>query len=218
MGSKPRLLVFASGTPTGGGSGFEKLVENQRREVLDAEIVGVISNHQNGGVRERANRLGIKFRHFRQPYEEHMYRLIVEVFDAEWVALSGWLNLTKGLDPRTTFNIHPGPLPRFGGPGMYGHHVHQAVIAAYYGSDITASAVSMHFVTEPKGPDDYDKGPVFFSYPVVLHEGDTAETIGARVNAAEHEWQSRITNLVVHGGIGWDGKNPSSMWGAQLNA
>ena len=55
------------------------------------------------------------------------YRSLVRYFAADYVMLSGWLKLAAGLDPARTINIHPGPLPRFGGPKLYGHFVHNAV-------------------------------------------------------------------------------------------
>lgn len=206
MKSKPRLLVFASGSATGGGSGFEKLVVASREGVLDADIVAVVSNYLRGGIRERASRLGISFIHFPGPWTEVEYKEIKARIGFDFAALSGWLKLVKGLDPKITFNIHPGPLPDFGGPRMYGHYVHEAVLKAYRDGVITHSAVSMHFVTE-----EYDRGPVFFRKPVEIKPEDTAGEIGNRVNAQEHIWQPRITNLVVRGEISWDGKNPNSL-------
>lgn len=236
---KKKIIIFASGTKDGGGSGFENLVNASRKGILDAEILAVISNHEKGGVRERADRLGIPFIHFParklpdsgefvdkdgnrvDPSEfataENYQRL---TDDADLVCLSGWLKLVTGLDPQKTINIHPGPLPRFGGAGMYGHHVHEAVMEAYKSGDpsnssgqaITHSAVSMHFVTEK-----YDEGPLFFSQSVPILQGDTAETLAKRVNEAEHKWQPVITQKVLIGEISWDGKDPSSLKGAVLN-
>ena len=203
---RPKILVFASGSATGGGSGFEKLVEATRSGILDADIVGVVSNHPNGGVKERAERLGVKFIYFAGPYTEEGYKKIVDESSAEYVALSGWLKLVAGLPPTKTFNIHPGPLPKFGGRGMYGHHVHEAVIEAYKRGEVTHSAVTMHFVTSK-----YDEGPVFFALPVEIMKDDDAGTLGKRVNLKEHEWQPRITDLVVKGLIHWDGKDPKSL-------
>lgn len=196
----PKLLIFASGSKTGGGSGFENLI--RQHEVVGAKFAGVVSNHENGGVKERAGRLGIPFIHFPGPWTAEGYQEIVRRSGADFVALSGWLKLASGLDPRTTFNIHPGPLPRFGGGGMYGHHVHEAVIK----SGVSHSAVSMHFVTP-----EYDEGPLFFRFPVPVLPGDSAETLGARVNAAEHAWQPFITRLVIQGEIRWDGRNKESL-------
>jgi len=203
---KPKLIVFASGSATGGGSGFEKLAAATKDGVLDAEITAVISNYGNGGVKARAKRLEIPFLHFPAPWTKESYQAIVSKIAFDFVALSGWLKLVAGLDPRITFNIHPGPLPNFGGTGMYGHHVHEAVFKAYRDGMITHSAVSMHFIN-----DEYDRGPVFFRMPVEILPGDTADDIGTRVNQAEHQWQPRITNLVVNKEILWDGKDPRSL-------
>jgi phosphoribosylglycinamide formyltransferase-1 len=205
--SKPRLLVFASGTATGGGSGFEKLVEAEQRGDLAAEIVLVVSNHHFGGVAERAIRLGKKpLTCQRDLWNSAFYQAVVKLARADFVAFSGWLLKAEGLDPRITFNIHPGPLPDFGGDGMYGHHVHEAVMTAYRRGELTESAVSMHFVTA-----EYDKGPVFFRYPVPIQPDDNPETLAARVNAAEHERQWQATNAVVTGEVHWDGVNPGSL-------
>lgn len=199
---RPRILVFASGTATGGGSGFQELVELSRTDppVLDATIVGVVSNHMNGGVRRRADELGIHFWHFAGPYDALSYQEVWKHFGAEWAMLSGWLHPVHGLRADKTVNIHPGPLPDFGGRGMYGHHVHEAVMAAYGRGEITQSAVTMHFVTE-HGEDPYDKGPIFFEFPVPIRPEDTPDTLASRVNEKERAWQAFMLNLVVHGRI-----------------
>lgn len=210
--SQPALIVFASGTKDGGGSGFENLVISSRgvSPVLNARIVAVVSNHAVGGVKNRAERLGIPFVYMPQPYTREAYQHIIRETGAEWVALSGWLKKIEGMDPQKTFNIHPGPLHdlggAFGGVGMYGHHVHEAVHSAFQEGKITTGAVSMHFVTER-----YDEGPVFFEHRVSLEGTMTPEDIGHAVNSVEHEWQPRITNMVVHGEIAWDGQNAQSL-------
>jgi len=190
---KPRLLVFASGSKDSGGSGFQELVENTRTSVLQADIVGVVSNHEYGGVRKRADKLDIPFHHMTKPFSAEAYSDIVGKFKADYVSLSGWLKMVYGLAPATTTNIHPGLLPKFGGKGLYGHYVHEAVIKAFQAGEITHSAVTMHFVDE-----EYDRGPIFFQYPVLIRQDDTPDTLAERVNKIEHRWQSYITNLVVH--------------------
>lgn len=201
-----RIIVFASGTKKAGGSGFQELVENSRTGVLNAKVAVVVSNHLDGGVRQRADSLGIPFVHFSGPWEKQEYQKIMQNCPGNLVALSGWLKPVHGLDPRKTINIHPAPLPLFGGQGMYGSHLHEAVLAAFREGQIQSSAVTMHFVTEK-----YDEGPIFFQYPVLICQEDTPETLAQRVNTAEHKWQSFITNLVVHGQISWDGKDPQSL-------
>ncbi|MEK7156462.1 MAG: formyltransferase family protein [Patescibacteria group bacterium] len=204
---RPKIIVFASGKRSGGGSGFENLA---RSKELDADIVAVVSNHERGGVHERAMQLGIPFIHFPEPYDAENYAKIVADAGAEWVALSGWLRHVSGLDPAKTFNIHPALLSfdngRFGGKGMYGNHIHEAVKKALDEGEITESGFTMHFVTE-----EHDRGPAFFEKRVSLKQGMTVEEIAKAVNKAEHEWQPKITNMVVHGQIRWDGKDPATL-------
>lgn len=208
--SKPKLIVFASGSKDGGGSGFEKLVEATKSGVLDAEIVAVVSNHAEGGVYELAKRLGVPFVHFSKPWDAENYKRIVKESGANWIALSGWVKLVVGLDPKKTINIHPASLSllngRFGGDGMYGRYVHEAVKEALNNGEVTESGVIMHFVT-----DEYDRGPAFFEIRVPLKKGMSADEIGTLVNKAEHEWQPKITNMVVKAQISWDGKNPETL-------
>lgn len=196
---KIRILVFASGDKEGGGSGFQELVEFSRTEppVLDGVIVGVVSNHQSGGVRKKADALKIPFEYWPGPFNAEGYRFFVEKYRADYVMCSGWLKFVRGLDPSKTVNIHPGPLPRFGGPGMFGHHVHEAVISAYRRGEIKQSAVTMHFVDETA----YDHGPIIFQMPVLIRPDDDANSLAKRVNEKERAWQSYILNLVVHGYI-----------------
>src|SRR5262249_35493889 len=151
-------IVFASGTKDGGGSGFENLAKSDE---LDAEIIAVVSNHEHGGVRARAGKLGVPFIYFQGPFDAENYKKIVADTKAQWFALSGWLKKVEGLDPAKTFNIHPALLSlqnrRFGGPGLYGHYVHEQVKEGFDAGEIAESGVTMHFVTP-----EYDKGPIFF--------------------------------------------------------
>lgn len=210
--SKKRVLVFASGDAKGGGSGFQELVEFSRTDppILDAEIVGVVSNHEQGGVRKRADGLGIPFKFWPGPFDAAGYQVRVVEFAADFVMCSGWLKLIKGLDLETTINIHPGPLPEFGGLGMYGHHVHEAVITAYKRGEIIQSAVTMHFVDEI-----FDQGPIIFKMPVIIRPDDDPETLAKRVNEKERAWQSYILNRVVHGDIYLEGYTVYRMNGAE---
>lgn len=198
MKKTPTILVFASGTKTGGGSGFETMVRASQAKppILEARICAVITNHFEGGVWHKAQALGIPVEYWPGPYVAEGYQNFVKVFKADYVMLSGWLKLVKGLDPARTINIHPGPLPRFGGSNMYGRFVHEAVLAAYRRGEITHTAAIMHFVDEV-----YDRGPVIFELPIPIEPNDTPETLAARVNRAEHEWQPRVLNYVVHGQV-----------------
>lgn len=201
MNNKKNILVFNSGS----GSGFQELVENAESGILNANIIGLITNKTTFPCVDRAQKLGIDIA-FMSDFTAEEYQTILKKFKPDFVVLSGWLKPTRGLNPCTTINIHPAPLPDFGGLGMYGHHAHEAVIKAYKEGRTTESAVTMHFVTE-----EYDEGPVFFRYPIVIRPDDTAESLGTRVNKIEHGWQSFVTNLVVAGSIHWNGKNHQTL-------
>ncbi|MCX6746436.1 MAG: formyltransferase family protein [Candidatus Parcubacteria bacterium] len=188
-----KLLVFASGDAEGGGSGFQELVENSRSGILQAKIVAVVSNHKNGGVAQKAKNMGIQFLHFPGPFTADAYQQIWHGFGQPWVALSGWIKFVKGLPVRDVLNIHPAPLPGFGGQSWYGHSVHERVITAFKADEITNSAVCMHFVTEKYD----DPSVLFFKYPILIRTDDDADSLGKRVNKIEHGWQSVITDLVV---------------------
>lgn len=190
-----KILVFASGDQIGGGSGFQTMVESSRTKpaILKAKIIGVVSNHAQGGVFQKAQSLGVPFMHFPKPFTAEKYQRIVEEFNPDYIMCSGWLKPVRGLDENMVINIHPGPLPRFGGKGMYGHHVHEAVIAAYKRGEITQSAVSLHFVNE-----EYDKGLGIVQIPVLIRPDDTAETLAARVLTVEHNHQSPVLNEIIH--------------------
>ena len=201
--TKPKLIIFASGSATGGGSGFEKLVEAQKANVLEADIVAVVSNHKNGGVAQRAKRLGVSFIYFKGPYTDTAYQRIIKDTGAEWTALSGWLKLVKGLNPKKTFNIHPALLSYkngvFGGRGMWGHHVHEAVKKELDKKELSQSGFTMHFVNS-----EYDKGQIIFEKTVPLTVDMSAEEIGKAVNALEHKWQAILTNKIIHNKIETD--------------
>jgi phosphoribosylglycinamide formyltransferase-1 len=114
----------------------------------------------------------------------------------ELIVLSGYL---RQLGPRTLaryagriLNIHPGPLPRFGGHGMYGRRVHEAVIAA----GVAESGICIHLVDE-----EYDRGPVLARRSAPVMAGETAETLEARVTALELEFYVETLRRIAEGAI-----------------
>ena len=211
--NKPRLLIFASGSKDGGGSGFENLYKATQNGVLQAEIVAVVSTHENGGVRQRADRLGVKFIHSPKPRAAEDYKKIVTDTKADFIALSGWLGFVEGLPADKTFNIHPAYLPsEFGGDGHFGHHIHERIIESYKKGETKFTGITMHFVT-----DIYDDpNAIFFRRKVEILPDDTPETLAKRVNRMEHKWQPIITNRVVQGEISWDGVDPKTIKGIDL--
>ncbi len=200
-----KCIVLATGTKDGGGSGFEKLVEYSRISGT-FEIVAVASNHADGGVRQRAGRLCVPFIHFPKPWTAERYRSLVHESCARWVIASGWLKFIRGLDPALTINIHPALLSfqhgRFGGFGLFGHHVHEAFEHALTNGelgDAPRAGFTMHFVTDGEGDPEkgYDKGPIFAEVSTSVYSGMAAKEIGGVVNGLEHRWQPILTEMVV---------------------
>jgi phosphoribosylglycinamide formyltransferase-1 len=116
--------------------------------------------------------------------------------DVELIVLSGYL---RQLGPRTLqrfegriLNIHPGPLPQFGGHGMYGRRVHQAVIAA----GVAESEIVIHLVDG-----EYDRGPIVARRSVRIEPGDTAETLEARVRALEPQFFVEVLQRITEGAL-----------------
>lgn len=217
MSERPRLAVFASGKKGGGGSGFKNLVDSSRSSTgaLDADVVVVVCNRGDSGVRQLASQLGVSFVLWSKDDPPERYNEILKEYDTKWVALSGCLwrlpmktnpkdKQEVGLDPRRIFNIHPGPLPLTA--GLYQKGVYEKVIEEYRQNGLTHSAGSMHFVDG-----EYDTGPVFCEIPIPLDDDETVETLEIKTRRIEMLIQPFMTNLVVHKKIRWDGVDPSSL-------
>src|SRR3989344_7385466 len=183
--AKKGILVFASGTATGGASGAENLVQRSKIDDLDVEIVAIVSNHPHGGAYRVAQKYSVPFHHFSSgTWSAAEYQQIFKRFPHDIVALSGWLKPVRGNDRTRTINIHPARLPRFGGHVMFGDNIHLSVLEAFQKGQIRYLAVSMHFVPDYDEA-EYDRGPVFFEYWVPIEDGDTVEDLKRRVNIAE---------------------------------
>jgi len=175
----PRLAVLISGS----GSTMQNLIERTRNGSLRAEVVGVLASKPGILGIQRANEAGVPCTVVeRKPAETFQQRLFqaIEEIRPDLVVLAGWLHLLKipaGFEPKIV-NVHPSLLPSFGGAGMYGHHVHEAVLA----SGATESGCTVHMVD-----DTYDTGPILLQRKVPVLPGDTPEMLAARVQAAERE-------------------------------
>jgi phosphoribosylglycinamide formyltransferase 1 len=175
-----RLAVLASGR----GSNLVAIQEAIDRGQLQATLALVVSNNSAAGALDFARRRGIPAVHISPKTDaDPGLRLLeqLEAADTELLVLAGYMKL---LDPRVVaayrgraVNIHPGPLPRFGGPGMFGEHVHAAVLAA----GVPFSGPTVHRVTE-----HYDEGDVLAHALVPVFAGDDVPALAARVLAAEH--------------------------------
>lgn len=187
-----RLAVFASG----GGSNLQALLDRfaGTSHVTPALVV---SDRADAGALRRATVAGVKALHIPVAGRpEHMVGddmlSALRDCDIELIALAGYLRLVppQVVEPyRGRFlNIHPALLPAFGGAGMYGRRVHEAVIAA--GCRITGATV--HYVDER-----YDEGSIIAQWPVPVLREDTAETLAARVLRIEHSLYPAVVDMLA---------------------
>jgi len=171
-----RLGVLISG----GGTTLINILEHIKTGRLNAEVALVISSRSTVAGVERAKNAGLNVKIIRQkdlPDIDLFSKKIEDELAAAKVDLviqGGWLCLWK-IPPRYenhVMNIHPALLPSFGGKGMWGHHVHQAVLAA----GCKVSGCTVHFCTN-----QYDKGPIIVQRCCPVEENDTPDTLAARV-------------------------------------
>ena len=199
-----RIAVLCSG----GGTNLQALIDAQEAGQIDGEIVLVLSNASKAYALERARKHGIeaKFISKKQAGSDEAFNDVIldklRAAGAELVVLAGYLpivgrQIVRAYEHRI-INIHPALIPAFCGPGMYGHHVHEAVLA--YGAKI--SGATPHFVDE-----QVDHGGVILQKSVPVLEGDTPETVAARVLTVEHEILPESVRLFCAGKLGVDGRH-----------
>ena len=173
-----RLVVCISG----GGTTLQNLIDRIADGRLVAEIVGVIASNPGAFGIQRAQRAGIPVQIIERTGGGHSERLFAAIreYHPDVVCLAGWLNLIRipADFVQRVLNVHPSLLPAFGGKGMYGHRVHEAVLA--YGAKV--SGCTVHFAD-----DTYDTGPIVVQRAVPVHDDDTPEMLAKRVFAAECE-------------------------------
>ncbi|MCE1228588.1 MAG: phosphoribosylglycinamide formyltransferase [Firmicutes bacterium] len=175
-----KLALFISGT---GGNALNLLEACRQGRVPGEPVIAVCSHSKALGIaRLEAQGLPVQVRVRKDYPSDEAYSQacleLAEAAGAQIICLCGWL---KKLVVRPSWegrilNIHPGPLPRFGGPGMYGHHVHEAVLAA----GERQSACTIHLVDN-----EYDHGRILAQGLVPVLPGDTPETLQQRVYAEE---------------------------------
>ncbi len=179
-----RLAIFASGS----GSNAEQLVR-YFADRPDVDITLLATNNADAGLFKR--KLGVPTLVFDRPtfYETHRVVTLLEQAGIDLVVLAGFLWLIPPAliraFPDRIVNIHPALLPKFGGEGMYGHHVHAAVKAA----GETESGITIHLVNER-----YDEGRTLFQTNCPVLPTDSAEDIAQNVLALEHRHFPRVVD------------------------
>jgi phosphoribosylglycinamide formyltransferase-1 len=192
------VAVFASG----GGSNFQALIDAREAGRLHASLSLCVVNNSTARAAERAKLHGIPLRHIapshfasEKEYAGALLGLLSE-HSIECVALAGYMkkipSTVVAAFPHHIVNIHPGLLPAFGGAGLYGERVHQAVLD--YGAKV--SGVTIHFVDE-----EYDHGPIIFQATAPVLDTDDAHALAERVLALEHDSYWRVLEALCQGRI-----------------
>jgi phosphoribosylglycinamide formyltransferase-1 len=189
-----RCAVFASGS----GSNFQALLDRQAAGDLHVEFALFIGNNSKAAAFERARSKNIPALHCAPShftdelaYAARLLELLQE-HRVNLVVLAGYMKKLPLAVVRTyhhrIVNIHPGLLPAFGGKGLYGHFVHEAVLA--FGAKV--SGVTVHFVDE-----EYDHGPIILQETVPVLDDDTPEVLAARVLKVEHAHYWRAIEAIA---------------------
>lgn len=183
------VAIFASGSGTN--------AENIARYFAKSEsikVAVVLSNNKNVGVHDRVNKLGIpSFVFSREDFTDGAPVLAkLAEYDTDLVVLAGFMNkisdaLLKAY-PGKIINIHPALLPKFGGKGMYGMHVHEAVVAA----DEKESGITIHYINE-----NYDEGSIIFQAKCPVLPTDTPEEVATKVHALEYAHYPHVIEEVL---------------------
>jgi phosphoribosylglycinamide formyltransferase, formyltetrahydrofolate-dependent len=179
-----KIAIFASGS----GSNAENIIRhfsNSEKFVFPV----VISNKPDAFIHERAKLLQIpSFNFSREDFSAGgMILNLLEQYDIDCIVLAGFLlkipEVLVQAFPNKIINIHPALLPKFGGKGMFGHHVHQAVINA----GETESGITIHYVNS-----NYDEGNIIFQAKCPVLPTDTPDTVAEKVHNLEYKYYPKV--------------------------
>tara|TARA_R110001583_G_scaffold48522_1_gene152018 strand:- start:5925 stop:6494 length:570 start_codon:yes stop_codon:yes gene_type:complete len=183
-----RIVILASGS----GTNAENIIKYFKNNSL-ISVVQVLSNRKDAKVLERAKRLNISCLSFnRDEFYKSDKILNLLKANADFIILAGFLwklpsNIIEAF-PKKIINIHPALLPKYGGKGMYGMHVHNAVVL----NREKTSGITIHYVNE-----NYDEGTIIFQQSFEVLVCDTAEDVAKKIHILEQENFPRVIEKVL---------------------
>jgi phosphoribosylglycinamide formyltransferase-1 len=184
-----KIVLFASGN----GSNVQRIAEYFENN-SEIEVTLVLSNNPKAGVLKRAEKLGLASIVFSKDdfYRSDTIINTLNDINPDLIVLAGFLwlipdNLIKAY-PDRIINIHPALLPKYGGKGMYGHHVHEAVI----NNREPESGITIHYVNEK-----YDDGQIIFQSSFELTEKDTPVTLVEKIHLQEYEHFPKVIERLL---------------------
>ncbi|CAM1371786.1 Phosphoribosylglycinamide formyltransferase [Tenacibaculum litoreum] len=183
-----RIVIFASGS----GSNAENIIKHFN-STKTAIVTHVLSNNQHAKVFDRCERLNIDASLFdRESFSKDDTVLNFLLAEADIIVLAGflWRIPSKIVDafPNKIINIHPALLPKYGGKGMYGMNVHNAVKE----NSETETGITIHYVNE-----NYDEGAIIFQAKTSISSDDTPETIAQKVHELEYKHFPKVIEEVI---------------------
>lgn len=183
------IAIFASGNGTNAENIIKYFSGNK-----DIKVKIVMANKADAFVLERAHRLGIPTLYInREQWADatHILTLLHEQ-QIDFIVLAGFLaripDALLHAYPNRIVNIHPSLLPKFGGKGMYGNKVHEAVVAA----GETESGITIHYLNE-----HYDEGQIIAQYRCPVIPNDTPQDVASRVHALEYEYYPKVIEQLL---------------------
>lgn len=184
-----KIAIFASGS----GSNAENIAQYfETNENLNIECI--YSNKADAFVLERAKKLNIPTFVFSRDdfYKRTKVLDSLKAYDVDLVVLAGflWLIPANLVENFTIVNIHPALLPKYGGKGMYGHHVHQTVVE----NKEAESGITIHYVN-----DCYDEGQIIFQAKCAVLPTDTADDVAAKVHQLEYDHFPKVIDNLLFG-------------------
>ena len=185
-----KIAVFASGN----GTNAERIMEHFSANI-EVDIKLILTNNHKAGVLQRAQKHDVQSIIFSKDEFYHTDKVATTLKENEidFVVLAGFLWLIPAsilqAFPRHIINIHPALLPKYGGKGMYGHHVHEAVIA----NKETQSGITIHYVNE-----NYDEGNIIFQATCEVLKDDTADSLATRIHKLEHRHFPHVIDKLIN--------------------
>lgn len=186
---KKRIAIFASGS----GTNAQNIIQHFKSSTI-GEVVLVLSNKRHARVLERAENEDIKSLYFHKDdlYEKDGVLAILKATGVDFIVLAGFLLMFPEIIlneyPGKVINIHPALLPKYGGKGMYGKYVHEAVIA----NEEKVTGITIHLVNEA-----YDEGAILFQATTGISEEDTPETVAEKVHQLEYEFFPKVIESLL---------------------
>jgi phosphoribosylglycinamide formyltransferase-1 len=184
-----RIVIMASGSGSNAQSIIQYFQHHNR-----IQVALLVTNNPKAFVIERAVKAGIPIIVVGKSIYDDGEKLndLLRRFDVEYVILAGYLKAipapTIQAFPHRILNIHPSLLPHFGGKGMYGIHVHEAVVQAR----ATQSGITIHYVTQ-----EYDEGPIIFQQSIAVDPEWDARTLQQAILPLEHVHYPRVIEEVI---------------------